>query len=333
MAEQKKLLSVVVPIFFEEQVIGEFYRRTHAALQGLTQRYAYEIVFVDDGSKDHSLPLLLELAKQDPCVRVLTFSRNFGHQMAITAGIEHAAGEAIVLIDGDLQDPPELIPEMVAKWEEGYKVVYAMRETREGENFVKLATAKAFYKVLNMLSEIEIPSDTGDFRLMDRQVADALMSLPECNRFIRGLIPWVGFPQYGLKYRRDARYAGSTKFSLEKMLKFAFSGITSFSEKPLYLALRFGVFFSLLSFLLGVWLVVNKLLFSEDTIFGWTSLVIVILFVGGVQLLSVGVLGLYIGKIYHEVKRRPLYIAAAKYGFPETTQLQPGHQTSCNAEI
>lgn len=317
MTDKKTLISIVVPIYFEEQVIDEFYRRTRAVLAGLEDRFASEIIFVDDGSQDRSLELLLALAEKDSGVRVLTFSRNFGHQMAITAGIEHASGQAIVLIDGDLQDPPELIPDMIAKWEEGYKVVYAVRETREGESLLKIATAKAFYKVLNRLSEIEIPMDTGDFRLIDRQVADALSSLPECNRFIRGLIPWVGFAQCGVSYRRDARYAGTTKFNMEKMLKFAFSGITSFSEKPLYVALRLGVFFSLFSFLLGVWLIVNKLLFPQDTIFGWTSLVTVILFIGGVQLASVGVLGLYIGKIYHEVKRRPLYIPAAKYGFTE----------------
>jgi dolichol-phosphate mannosyltransferase len=316
MTETKQRISVVVPIYHEEQVIPEFYRRTSAALLTLAERYEYELLFVDDGSKDRSLQLLLDIGAQDPGVRVISFSRNFGHQMAITAGLEHATGAAVVLIDGDLQDPPELIPAMIAKWEEGYKVVYAVREKREGESFLKLATAKAFYKILDTLSEIEIPRDTGDFRLIDRQVVEALDSLPECNRFIRGLIPWVGFPQHALPYRRDARYAGCTKFNLEKMLRFAFSGITSFSEKPLYLALRLGVLFSLLSFLLGVWLIVNKLLFPENTIFGWTSLVIVILFVGGVQLLSVGVLGLYIGKIYHEVKRRPLYIAAGKYGFP-----------------
>jgi len=326
MAEPTKRISVVVPIYYEEQVIPEFYRRTRAALETLADRYDRELVFVDDGSKDRSLQLLLDIAAQDPNVRVVALSRNFGHQMAITAGLEHATGDAVVLIDGDLQDPPELIPAMVAKWEEGYKVVYAQREKREGESLLKLATAKLFYKLLDALCEIEIPRDTGDFRLIDRQAVDALASLPECNRFIRGLVPWVGFSQYALPYRRDARYAGATKFNMEKMLRFAFSGITSFSEKPLYLALRLGVLFSLLSFLLGVWLIVNKLLFPQDTIFGWTSLVIVILFVGGVQLLSVGVLGLYIGKIHHEVKRRPFYVAAAKFGFPAPSA--PPHDQS-----
>ena len=303
-------ITLVVPIYNEELVIEEFYRRAKRMLESLQPCYAHELLFVDDGSSDASPSLLAELADKDDSVRVLRLSRNFGHQMAITAGIEHARGQAVVLIDGDLQDPPEVVPHMVATWEQGYHVVYGVREHREKESLFKLWTAKLFYRALNALSIVDIPKDTGDFRLIDRQVADALAALPERNRFVRGLIPWVGFRQIGIRYHRDARHAGRTKYSLDKMLSLAFQGITSFSVRPLYISLKAGLAFTIISFVMAVWLVVNKLLYPENTVFGWTSMVVVILFMGGVQLASIGIVGLYIGQIFREVKQRPLYILA-----------------------
>ncbi len=326
MTDSRKLVSLVVPVYYEEQVINEFYRRCKASLAPLEQTCRFEFVFVDDGSQDRSLVLLQNLLEHDSSIRIVSFSRNFGHQMAISAGIEHAAGDALVIIDSDLQDPPEVIPAMIDKWNEGFHVVYGVRETRQGESFMKLFTAKAFYRILNALSDIDIPHDTGDFRLIDRRVADILLHLPERNRFIRGLIPWIGFRQCGVTYHRDSRYAGETKFSFRKMFAFAFDGIASFSDKPLLLAFRLGILFSLLAFALGVWLIVNKFLYPADTIFGWTSLVVVILFVGGVQLASIGMLGLYIGKIFREVKQRPLYIAAQRFGFPPSSAPESDRQ-------
>ncbi len=328
MTEPTKLLSVVVPVYFEELVVEEFYNRTRAVLEGLADRYRYELIFVDDGSRDRSLELLLGIAKADFHVTVLEFSRNFGHQMAITAGLEQARGDAVVLIDGDLQDPPEVIPRMVGEWEKGIDVVYGVRDKREGETPFKLLTAHWFYALLDKLSDVSIPRDTGDFRLMDRAAVDALCSLPERERFIRGLVPWIGFSQKGILYNRDARYAGETKYTLQKMLRFALVGITSFSDKPLVIVTQIGIFFSLFSFILSIWLVINKLLYPENTLFGWTSMVVLILFVAGVQLTCTGIVGLYVGKIFHEVKQRPLYLVRRTYNFVSPEKDQPSGQDS-----
>lgn len=313
--EKKLLVSVVAPVFNEEKVVGEFYKRATEAMRGLPADCDYELLFVDDGSRDASLKLLSSYQAADPRVRVVSFSRNFGHQLAITAGVDHAAGDAVVMIDCDLQDPPEVITEMVAKWREGYGVVYGVRRRREGESFFKLFTASLFYRTINKLSSVELPVDSGDFRLMDRKVVDVLKEIREENRYIRGLVTWIGFRQTSVLYNRDARFAGETKFSLKKMLKFAMDGITSFSEKPLMLSALLGVIITAVSFVLALYIVLSKFFFPGTLIQGWASMIVVIIFLGGVQLLSVGVIGQYIGRIYVEVKNRPLYIVAERYGF------------------
>ena len=325
MTRNKPLLSVVVPIYFEEETIGTFYRRMTAVLESLTD-FEYELLYVNDGSTDRSLNLLRELCADDGHVRLLDFSRNFGHQIAITAGIDHAGGDIVVVIDGDLQDPPEVIPEMIAKWREGYKVVYGIRKKRKGESAFKLLTAALFYRIMGKLSDIKLPLDAGDFRLMDRQVVNALASIREENRYVRGLVSWIGFSQYGLLYERDSRFAGETKFNLTRMMKFALDGITSFSDKPLRLSSQLGMSTTIIAFLYMVWLIIAKLVNPAASIQGWTTLLVVLLFLGGVQLISIGVLGEYVGRIYRETKRRPLYVVAEKRGF------EPEHQTQWNTE-
>lgn len=313
---QKKLLvSVVAPVYNEEKVVGEFYSRATSAMRRLPGEYDYELLFVDDGSRDDSLKILNSLQAADPRVRIVSFSRNFGHQLAITAGIDNAAGDAVVMIDCDLQDPPEVILDMVAKWREGYNVVYGVRRHRQGESFFKLLTASAFYRVINSLSSVDLPVDSGDFRLMDRKVVNVLKQIREENRYIRGLVTWIGFKQSSVLYNRDARLAGETKFSLKKMLKFAMDGITSFSEKPLVISAFLGVVITSIAFALAMYIVVSKFLFPGTLIQGWASMIVIVLFLGGVQLLSVGVIGQYIGRIYVEVKKRPLYIISDRYGF------------------
>ncbi|HBF34021.1 TPA: glycosyltransferase [Candidatus Sumerlaeota bacterium] len=309
------LLSVVAPVYCEESGIGEFYTRLKTVLEQMRSAYRYEIVFVNDGSKDHTLDILLQMQTQDPQVRVLNFSRNFGHQIAITAGMDYATGDAVVVMDSDLQDPPEVIPAMAAKWQEGYKVIYGVRTKRKGETFFKRWTATAYYRILRKLSDIEIPLDAGDFRLMDRAAVDVAKRLREHGRYMRGLSIWTGFKQYGLSYERDARYAGETKYPLSKMVAFALNGIFNFSEKPLYLAGYCGFFITAISVLLMAWVVIQKLIHPEATIQGWNSLILAIAFFGGIQLLSIGLLGQYIGRIYVEVKRRPLYVVDGQYGF------------------
>ena len=308
MTVEKPLLSVVVPIYFEEDTIDEFYNRMKAVLVAFMPDLRHELIFVNDGSTDRSLGLLKELSERDSTVRIINFSRNFGHQIAITAGIDNAAGDAVIVIDGDLQDPPEVIRGMVEKWREGYKVVYGVRSTRKGESVFKLLTARLFYRLINKLSDVTLPLDSGDFRLMDRVVVDALKSLREENRYIRGLISWIGFAQYGLQYERDSRYAGETKFNVKKMLRFALDGITSFSDKPLRLSSKMGMMITAMAFISMIWLIISKFVNPHATIAGWTSLLVVVLFLGGIQLISIGVLGEYMGRIYRETKHRPLYV-------------------------
>lgn len=311
------LVSIVIPIYFEEQVVRELYNRLKQVLADIGSHYRYEIIFVNDGSKDRSLKILHELHLKDSTVRIIDFSRNFGHQIAITAGIDNAAGDAVIVMDGDLQDPPEVIIDMIAKWEEGYKVVYGVRSVRKGDSTFKLVTAKLFYIIINKLSDVKLPLDAGDFRLMDRVVVNALTSMREQNRYIRGMVSWVGFPQCGLHYERDARYAGKTKYTLKKMIKFALDGIISFSDKPLHYSNQFGLLITTLSFLLALWVIINKIIHPSLSIQGWTSILVVILFLGGIQLISVGILGEYIGRLMREIKDRPLYIVAQKYGYNE----------------
>ena len=311
-------LSIVAPVYCEELVIQEFFERTSQVLSSLPNHYRHEIIFVNDGSTDESLRKLVSLAKDQKNIKIIDLSRNFGHQIAITAGIDYAEGDAVVLIDSDLQDPPEVIPAMLEKWESGYHVVYGVRSKREGERFLKKISAKIYYRFLDRISNMELPKDTGDFRLIDRKVVDALKNIPEQNRYLRGLVPWIGFRQCGVEYERDKRHAGETKYTLHKMMRLAFDGVTGFSDEPLYLSLRAGILVSLSSFLLILFYVIKKICLPASTIQGWTSTIILILFIGGIQLTSFGIIGLYIGRIYREVKRRPLYLVSEVYGFEDS---------------
>jgi polyisoprenyl-phosphate glycosyltransferase len=301
----RALLSVVVPVFNEAEGISHFHERTQATLRGLTG-LRYEIVYVDDGSHDRSFELLRQFADADPCVVVIKFSRNFGHQIAITAGLDAARGDGIVFIDADLQDPPELISELVAKWREGNDVVYARRTRRKGETALKLITAAAFYRILRAMTNIDIPPDVGDFRLISARVAHQLRAMREKDRFIRGLVSWVGFRQTSVLYERDERFAGETKYPYRKMIKFALDGMTSFSNAPLRLATWLGYGSSFLGFLYLLSVFVQKLL--GFTVQGWATIMVALLFFGGVQLICLGILGEYIGRIFNEVKPRPVYI-------------------------
>jgi glycosyltransferase involved in cell wall biosynthesis len=306
-------LSVVVPCMNEELVIAETARQLIAVFESVQLRF--ELVFVDDGSKDQTPSFLRDLQAADPRIRVVRLSRNFGHQVAITAGLEHASGDAVAVIDADLQDPPEVLLDFVDKWLEGYDVVYGVRTTRDGETAFKRGTAKLFYRIIGKLSDTEIPLDTGDFRLMDRRVVDALLSMPERDRFVRGMVSWLGFSQVGVSYRRSARLAGETKYPLLKMLKFATDGIVSFSVLPLRVATWLGFLASGIS-LLGIGVVLLERYFHVlGLVRGWSSTVIAVLFIGGVQLVCMGIIGEYVGRIYGESKRRPLYIVRERMGF------------------
>ncbi len=313
-AVQRPLVSVVIPCFNEEEVIGETVRRLRKLCDELTD-FRTELIFVDDGSRDRTRALLRQAATDDPRIRLVAFARNFGHQIAVTAGLDTAQGDAIVLIDADLQDPPELIPEMLKKWQEGYDVVYGTRTERPGESAFKLATARAFYRILNRLSDVPIPLDTGDFRLVSKVVADQLRAMPERDRFVRGMVSWVGFKQTPMPYARAERFAGSTKYPLKKMLRFATDGILSFSTKPLQISIGLGMFCAILA-IIGILYSLYLRMFTSHWVEGWTALMITILFLGGVQLISIGILGEYVGRIYNESKQRPLYIVEEYLGFP-----------------
>lgn len=310
-----KLLSIVVPCYNEQKSIHEMVRR----LQTLCLRLdalEVEMIFVDDGSRDNTRSILRDLLAQDARIKIIGFARNFGHQIAVTAGVDAAAGDAVVVIDADLQDPPEVIVEMVEKWREGYDVVYGTRTDREGESAFKLATARAFYRVLNRLSEMPIPVDTGDFRLISRNVADALRAMPERDRFVRGMVSWIGFKQVALPYSRAKRYAGESNYPLAKMIRFALDGILSFSTKPLQMSIAAGMLCASLA-MCGILYALAMRLFTNTWVEGWTALIIAVLFIGGVELISVGILGEYIGRIYHEIKSRPLYVVGEYRGFSE----------------
>src|ERR1700734_1916126 len=308
-----EMISIVVPCLNEEEVLRETNRRLVAVLEQLPQKF--EILYVDDGSTDRTPEILRELQALDERIRVVRFSRNFGHQLAITAGLEHASGDAVAIIDADLQDPPEVIADFVAKWMDGYDVVYGVRSERQGETAFKLWTAKWFYRFIGKLSDTEIPLDTGDFRLMDRRVVDALLAMPERDRYVRGMVSWIGFSQTAAPYRRGARVAGATKFSLIKMLRFATDGIVSFSILPLRLATWVGFAASGIA-LLGILItVVERLMGVEGLVKGWASILVAILFIGGVQLICMGIIGEYVGRIYGESKRRPLYVVRERMGF------------------
>ena len=307
-------LSVVAPCFNEEGVLHELYRRISQVLDGSGE--TWELVLVNDGSRDRTPEIMRELHAQDERVKVVDFARNFGHQIAVTAGMDYARGDAVVLIDADLQDPPELILEMLAKWREGYEVVYAIRAERKGETWFKEFTAKMFYRIIYKITDIDIPMDTGDFRLMDRKVVNALKTMHEKHRFMRGMSVWVGFRQTGVKYVRAERYAGETKYPLKKMLKFAMDGITSFSYFPLQLATYIGFVAALLA-VLGIVVTIILRLSGSHAFFGQATTLVSVLFLGGVQLICLGILGEYLGRIYDEVKGRPLYIVREALGFDE----------------
>lgn len=306
MANQRPRYSIVAPVFNEEQCLPEFYRRTRAIMDHLDG--TSELVLVFDGSRDRSPEIGRELRAQDPRVQIIQFSRNFGHQIAITAGIDYAEGDAVVIIDSDLQDPPEVIPELIAKWKEGYELVYAQREKRRGETRFKLFTASLFYRLIGTVTSIDIPPDTGDFRLIDRKVVLALRRLREHHRFMRGLSVWVGFKQTGIKYVRQERFAGTTQYPLGKMMKFATDAITSFSYVPLQIATTLGFIVSAIA-LVAIPIVALLRIFLGQTFFaGQATTLISVLFLGGVQLIFLGIIGEYLGRIYDEVKHRPLYI-------------------------
>jgi polyisoprenyl-phosphate glycosyltransferase len=306
------VLSLVLPIYNEEAVIPEL----HARLQQFLPRLGLEteVVFVDDGSRDRSLALLRGIAATEPRYRVLSFARNFGHQAAITAGLDHARGEAIVVMDADLQDPPEVVLEMVAKWREGFDVVYGKRRSREGETWLKLLTAKWFYRIFAAMIPIEVPLDTGDFRLMSRRIVTVLRELRETHRFVRGLVAWLGFKQTAVLYDRPARFAGETKFPLRKMLRFAIDGITSFSVLPLRFATYLGMLISIASVGVAIWAVLARFVF-QVTVPGWTTVIVLVSLLAAVQLIMIGILGEYIGRIYEQVKKRPLYVVAERLNF------------------
>ncbi|QLG89694.1 glycosyltransferase family 2 protein [Chitinibacter bivalviorum] len=310
----QQLLSVVIPCYNEEEVIGETLKRLGEFRATVTDMDV-EFIFVDDGSKDRTRELLTAAQQANPEIRVVGFARNFGHQTAVTAGIDAASGDAVVLIDADLQDPPEVISEMIALWRNGYHVVYGTRVDRPGESAFKLVTARAFYRVLNRLSDVPIPLDTGDFRLMDRKVVDVIKSMPERDRFIRGMVSWVGFKQVALPYRRAERFAGESKYPLRKMVRFATDGIMSFSTKPLQLSITLGLIASFFA-LVGIINTLVVRLTTDNWVPGWAEIMIAILFLGGVQLLCIGILGEYVGRTYNEIKRRPLYIVQDRLGFP-----------------
>lgn len=320
------LISIVVPCYNEEEVLGQTIRELQAFADSLS-RYEVEFIFVDDGSHDGTLDILREAARHNLTFRILSFARNFGHQIAVTAGIDAASGDAVVLIDADLQDPPDVIAEMVSHWEAGVDVVYAVRASRDGESAFKVSTARWFYRLLNRLSETPIPLDTGDFRLMDRKVVDVLQQMPERHRFVRGLVAWVGYRQLALPYHRKKRAAGTSKYPLRKMLRFATDGILSFSSKPLQIATSMGTFAALLS-LLGIVYALVLRLTTNVWVEGWTALMIAVLFLGGVQLISLGIIGEYIGRIYEEAKQRPLYIVRDRIGFEAQASSAPSTEVT-----
>ncbi|MDJ0510718.1 MAG: glycosyltransferase family 2 protein [Crocosphaera sp.] len=306
------LISIIVPCYNEQEVIQITHNRLVSVLEEITPQF--ELIYIDDGSQDETANHLQQIQQRDQRVKVVLLSRNFGHQMAVTAGLDHVSGDAVVLIDADLQDPPEVIREMVNYWYEGYDVAYGVRTDRQGETPFKLWSAKAFYRIMNHLSDVAIPLDTGDFRLMDRRVVEALKMMPERDRFLRGMVSWVGFRQIAVPYQRSPRFAGVSKYPLFKMIRFAADGILSFSLVPLRVAIWAGILTVALSFL-GILYALFVRLFTLSWVPGWTISFIAILFIGGIQLVFLGVIGEYIGRIYREDKRRPLYLVRERLGF------------------
>jgi len=319
-------LSLVLPIFNEEEVISELHRQLQSFLAKLSeQALDAEVVFVNDGSRDRSMELLREVGAGEPRYRILSFARNFGHQTAITAGVDYARGQAVVVMDADLQDPPEVVLEMVRKWREGFDVVYGRRRGREGETWFKLLTARWFYRIFAAMIPIEVPLDTGDFRLMSRKVVVALRELREAHRFVRGMVAWIGFKQTEVLYDRPGRFAGETKYPLRKMVRFAIDGITSFSILPLRFSTYLGMLMIVASFGVVAYALLAKYAYHQ-AVPGWTAIMIIVTIFASVQLLMIGILGEYIGRIYEEVKRRPLYVVGETVNLPrhrEGTEDEP----------
>ena len=312
-----ELLSVVAPVYNEEATLEEFYTRVCGALEGLP----FELVLVDDGSTDASPRILARLAAENPRVRVVCLSRNFGHQTALTAGLDHASGGAVVMLDADLQDPPELIPRMLDDWKAGCDVVYAVRGLREGESAFKLISARWFYKLFGKLAQVDLEANAGDFRLLDRRPLDALLSMRERNRFLRGMTVWVGYRQAAVPYSRDRRYAGETKYTLPRMLRFSVDAILSFSDRPLQLATLLGFVISTLAFLAIPAVIILKVLGSYLP--GFSTVTVLVLLLGGIQLIAIGIIGEYVGRIYDEVKGRPLYLVKARLNISEDSLPDP----------
>ncbi len=306
-----KKISFIIPMYYEEEVATECYHRVKNVCTSF-DNYEHEIIFINDGSKDKTLAILEDIANSDKNVKVISFSRNFGHQCAVTAGLKYVTGDAIIIIDADLQDPPELVPEMLKLWEAGNDVIYGKRKARNGESKFKLFTAKMFYKTLNALSDVEIPKDTGDFRLVDRTVVDVINSLPEHNKFLRGLFSWVGFQQTPFEYERKERFAGKTKYPLKKMLKLASDGIISFSTKPLKIVGALGIISVFISLCILIYTILSFIFKWNNLTAGWTSMMITMTFLSGIILISLWMIGEYIARIYDEVKGRPQYIIQKK---------------------
>ena len=303
---KQKLISIIVPAYNEEEVLELFHDRISEVLETLST-YAWEIIFINDGSTDATQAKIDALQKRDPRIASIVLSRNFGKEIAMTAGLDHAKGDAVVIIDADLQDPPELMADFIREWNNGFDVVYGRRTHRDGESWAKKATAHYFYQVIGKLSKVQIPANTGDFRLMSRRAVDALLQLREHHRFMKGLFAWVGYPATAVDYRRPPRAAGTTKFNYWKLWNFALEGITSFTILPLKLATYLGIFIALFSVLAGIWIILKTLMWGEG-VAGYPSLIVTILFFGGVQLFFIGVIGEYLGRIYNETKARPLYV-------------------------
>lgn len=306
-----KKISIVIPMYNEQEVVSECYKRVKNVLSELFQ-YNHEIVMIDDGSKDNTLEIIEKFAEEDENLKIISFSKNFGHQAAVTAGLKETSGDAVVIIDADMQDPPELIKDMVLLWEEGNDVVYAVRGKRKGESVFKVLTAKMFYKILYSLSDVEIPRDTGDFRLADRKVIDVINALPEHNKYLRGLFSWVGFKQKSLKYTREERFAGKTKYPLKKMMKLAYDGIIGFSNKPLKIIGGIGVFSILISVILLIYSICSYIFKWNNLVPGWASIMVSISFFAGIQLVAIWTISEYISRIYDETRNRPEYIIKKK---------------------
>lgn len=319
----KQKISYIFPIYNEADNIDLLYKTTDKLLQTRKKGYDFEIIFINDGSKDSSLDKLLAIQKKDPRVSVVNFARNFGHQLAVTAGLDYATGDAMIIMDTDMQDPPEVSLELIDKWQEGYDVVYAQRRTRQDSAFKKM-TASGFYWLLRRVTDIDIPPNTGDFRLISKRVANALGQFREHNRFLRGLVSYVGFRQVAVPFDRHERYAGTTNYPLKKMIKFAGDGIFGFSWSPLKLITRLGYLISSLSFLAIVYVICLKLFDPSDAVPGWTFTSAAVLFIGGIQLVTLGVLGNYIGRIYTEAQNRPLYIVESIAGSAKKTDKKSG---------